>query len=932
MIRAFLFALFTSFCLAAAAQDGYWQQQMDYDISVSLNDKNHSLDAVEKINYINNSPDTLYFIWFHLWPNAYKNDRTALSDQLLANGRTDFYFSNDEQRGYINRLNFHVNGSVVRTEDHPQHQDIIKVVLNTPLVPGSSCTIETPFHVKLPYNFSRGGHKGNSYQITQWYPKPAVYDRKGWHPMPYLNQGEFYSEFGNYRVSITAPADYVIAATGIENKSEQTKHTQLITAVYQQNNAHDFAWFADKRFAVSTDTLQLPSGKIIQAAVYSVKTNKYQKAWSKALPMIKKAIRKRSSLLGDYPYDNVTVVDADVDYAGGMEYPTITAISGVRTEKELEVLLEHEVGHNWFYAALASNERDHAWMDEGMNTYYGVRYWNKEVDINVRPLVKEKFLQERMPANMNFFTLENVVNERMDQPIDLPSDQYAGINYVASVYYLTSRWLQNLEKTIGKELFDSCIREYYIRWQFKHPYPEDFKKVLQEVSKINLDKNFSFLAGLKMKSVSSNLLGFRQGDFFLNKRVNKVAPFFSFKDTDKYKYTFISPIAGFNLYDKLMIGAAIHNYTLPRESFQYLLAPMYGTASKQLNGVGKLNYHWFTENKIKQIEIGLNASRFSINHSTDTAGKKLTEDFKKFVPYVKFFFKHAPVSSVNSWIDIRSYIINERNFDQYDYIVGSDSSLLYPHAYKNKTRYVNQLSFNLVNNRVLYPYNYQLQLQQGIGFYRINAEGNAFFNYAKGGGVSVRLFAAKFGELGNGSPDNYLYQPKLLAGNGNDDYTYSNYFLGRTASMWYGNIPVNNGGIAAQQVMIQNTGGLKFRLDPYSSVQGYSANWVAAINVSSTLPQKVFPAKIPLKVFFDAGTYAEAWNDENAPSRIFYTGGLQLSLFKNVLNIYAPIIYSKAFKEQLKTDPEANKFLKKITFSIDLSQIKLKKFLPQLVY
>lgn len=476
MIRVFIFVFFISINLFAVAQNKYWQQHVNYDISVSLNDKDHTLDAVEKITYINNSPDTLYFIWFHLWPNAYKNDRTAFSDQLLANGRTDFYFSNDEQRGYINRLNFHVNGTVVRTEDHPQHQDIIKIVLNTPLMPGGSCTIETPFHVKLPYNFSRGGHKGNSYQITQWYPKPAVYDRKGWHPMPYLDQGEFYSEFGNYRVSITAPENYVIAATGIENKNEQSKHNKFFTTVYQQNNAHDFAWFADKRFTVSTDTLQLPSGKIIQAAVYSVKTNKYQKAWSNGLVLIKKTIRRRSSLLGDYAYDNVTIVDADVDYAGGMEYPTITAISGARTEKELEGLIEHEVGHNWFYAALASNERDHAWMDEGMNTYYGVRYWNKEVDINVRPAVKEKFLQDRMPDNMNFFTLNNVVNERIDQPIDLPSDQIAGINYNVSEYHKASRWMHWVETTIGSDLFDSCLREYYRRWQLKHPYPEDFKK------------------------------------------------------------------------------------------------------------------------------------------------------------------------------------------------------------------------------------------------------------------------------------------------------------------------------------------------------------------------------------------------------------------------------------------------------------------------
>jgi hypothetical protein len=141
----------------------YWQQEVNYTIDVSLNDKEHSLQAFEKIEYINNSPDTLTFIWFHIWPNAYKTDKTAFSDQLLENGNTKFYFSSKEQKGYINRLDFKVNDVTAKTEDHPLHIDIIKLLLPSPLAPGKKVTITTPFHVKLPYNFSRGGHDGDSY-------------------------------------------------------------------------------------------------------------------------------------------------------------------------------------------------------------------------------------------------------------------------------------------------------------------------------------------------------------------------------------------------------------------------------------------------------------------------------------------------------------------------------------------------------------------------------------------------------------------------------------------------------------------------------------------------------------------------------------------------------------------------------------------------
>jgi len=139
----------------------------------------NTLNGNISMRYKNNSPDTLHYIWIHLWPNAYKNDRTALSDQLLGNGRTDFYFSKEENKGYINRLNFKVDDEVAEIKDHPRHQDIVQLILPKPLAPGTSITIQTPFNVKIPHVFSRSGHVGNSFQLTQWYPKPAVYDKKG---------------------------------------------------------------------------------------------------------------------------------------------------------------------------------------------------------------------------------------------------------------------------------------------------------------------------------------------------------------------------------------------------------------------------------------------------------------------------------------------------------------------------------------------------------------------------------------------------------------------------------------------------------------------------------------------------------------------------------------------------------------------------------
>ena len=234
-ILLFCFGLFTQ--LLIAGQQSYWQQETNYRIDVKLDDTTHSLDGFLRLEYVNNSPDTIFFIWFHLWPNAFKNDRTAFSEQLLQNGRTDFYFSDKEQRGYINRLDFRVDNATLKMEDHPSYIDVVKVHLLDPLLPHRKVEITTPFHVKIPKNFSRGGRTGRSYQITQWYPKPAVYDRTGWHPMPYLDQGEFYSEFGTFDVRVTVPKTYIVAATGALQNPEIQSPESIQTLESNLSNA-----------------------------------------------------------------------------------------------------------------------------------------------------------------------------------------------------------------------------------------------------------------------------------------------------------------------------------------------------------------------------------------------------------------------------------------------------------------------------------------------------------------------------------------------------------------------------------------------------------------------------------------------------------------------------------------------------------------------
>ena len=903
--KSFLLFFITGiYSIAISQKNIYWQQQVNYNINVSLNDTSKTLDGFVSMLYKNNSPDTLKFIWFHLWPNAYKNDKTAFSDQLLLNGNTDFYFADEEKRGYINRLNFKVNNAIAIAEDHPQHQDIIKVILPNPLPPNDSITIETPFHVKLPYNFSRSGYVNNSFQITQWYPKPAVYDKYGWHEMPYLDQGEFYSEFGKFDVTISVAKDFKVAATGILESSTTLNDT--LSLHYHQDGIHDFAWFADKHFIIEHDTLQLAS-KVIDVYAYHYKRE--TNIWSNGISFIKSAILSKSKWLGEYPYNIVTVVESNGENGGGMEYPTITLIEKTFNSKSLNSLINHEVGHNWFYGILASNERLHPWMDEGMNSYYDNRYnkiYNKSNADTSRGLFNKK-----IPDDFENLLTESFCRIKKDQPIETSAESFSMINYEMIAYNKTALWMQMLEAQLGQQLFDSVMHVYYERWKFKHPYPEDFRAVAEEISNRDLSKIFSLLN--------------TKGSFYsaTNKKL-KIAAFFNFKNSNKYNHIFFSPAFGYNYYDKLMLGAVIHNYSLPITKFKFVVAPLFATGSKKINGIGRMSYSAYPGNNGQKLELSFSAAAFSNNNFTDSTGKKNYFSYSKMVPGIKYVFANKDAkSTITKYVQWKTYLINETTIN-----FKKDTVLQqYVISYPKEKRFLNQAQFVIQNDRILYPYRASLIAEEGKGFLRLNLTGNYYFNYPKEGGLAFRFFAGKFIYTNeNNFQTQYetdRYHLNMSGANGYEDYTYSNYFTGRNEFE----------GMATQQMMIRD-GAFKVRTDLLSSKIGKTDNWLTAMNFTTTIPKSVnplsvLPFKLPLKLFVDIGTYAETWKNNSTTEKFLYDAGFQLSLLNNIVNIYFPFIYSKSYSDYFKSTILEKRFLKNISFSIDIQNISLKKIFPQ---
>jgi len=189
--------------------------------------------------------------------------------------------------------------------------------------------------------------------------------------------------------------------------------------------------------------------------------------------------------------------------------------------------------------------------------------------------------------------------------------------------------------------------------------------------------------------------------------------------------------------------------------------------------------------------------------------------------------------------------------------------------------------------------------------------------------MSLRLFAAKFGYLGGRDANPYIgrFQPKLTGVGGNEDYTYSNFFIGRNEYT----------GFASQQIM-QRDGNLKIRVPSFPWLEGRSDNWVSSLNLTTTLPASVVPSWLPLKLFFDVGSYAGGWEQDALTGRFLYVGGLQLSLFHNIINFYAPIFYSSDFRDQLRTLPDQNTFWKKLSFSIDIQNIDMRKLFGNLPF
>ncbi len=490
----------------------YWQNSADYVIYVNLNETTKEISGSETITYTNNSPDALDFLWMQLDQNLFKLDSRGKAIVPLRGSRNGDK-GQDFDGGYgINTINLIYKKGRRSTEINTTYSIVdtrMKVNLPSALeANGGTVGIKINFSFTSPdYGSDRMGvletKNGRIFTLAQWYPRMSVYDDvSGWNTLPYLGAGEFYLEYGTFDVNITAPANHLVVCSGallnpsevytqeqqnrlktaemsdetvmIRSEAEVTQpssrptNSATLTWKFRIENSRDVAWASSAAFILDAARINLPSGKkSLAMSAYPVESVG-QDAWTRSTEYTKASIEHYSEKWLEYPYPAAINVAGN---EGGMEYPGIVFCNYESKTERLWGVTDHEFGHIWFPMIVGSNERLHAWMDEGFNTFIN----SLSTDAFNNGEYKER--KSNMHRMSGMF-----VNDRLE-PIYTSPDNLKERNLGVLAYYKPSTGLILLrEQILGPERFDEAFTAYIDRWAYKHPTPDDFFRTMENVA------------------------------------------------------------------------------------------------------------------------------------------------------------------------------------------------------------------------------------------------------------------------------------------------------------------------------------------------------------------------------------------------------------------------------------------------------------------
>lgn len=502
------------------AQPDRWQQKVNYVMNIDMNVETNRFTGKQKLVYSNNSPDVLKRVFYHLYFNAFQPNssmdiRSQELGKLMVGGRPDWDGRvkdrisklKPEEIGYQKIISLKMNGV---PQPFTYRETILEVNLTQPIAPKSKVTFEMEFEAQVPLQIRRSGRDnpttGVRYSMSQWYPKLCEYDYEGWHPTPYIAR-EFYGVWGDYDVTINIDKQYKLGGTGVlVNANEigwgyDTPDSELKPTAKDKrswhfvgNNVHDFMWAADPDYKHLVRKMPGANGTVLHV-LYNYKENspKNDSAWNVVADAAVKVLPFMESHFGKYPYPQYSFIQGG---DGGMEYPMGTLLIG----PSLGTVF-HEWMHSWYQMMLGTNESLYAWMDEGFTSYaeelVTAFYQGKTSLAGMRGSLQNnpnnKRLQEMVeisPENhgnsyAGYFAL---AKSGFEEPMTTHSDHYnSNYGYSTAAYSKGEVFLEQLGYIIGAAARDKTLLEYYRLWRFKHPNSNDFIRVAETVSNIQLD-------------------------------------------------------------------------------------------------------------------------------------------------------------------------------------------------------------------------------------------------------------------------------------------------------------------------------------------------------------------------------------------------------------------------------------------------------------
>ena len=471
-----------SLCFSAYSQN-YWQQAVDYKMEVDIDVKTFKYSGEQELLYTNNSPDSLKKVFYHLYFNAFQpgsemSDRIKTGKDKNKRFRIDIDSLETNEVGYLKVSNLKQDGNVLK---HELSETILEVLLSKPLIPGETTKLTLNFEGQIPKLVRRAGRnssEGVALSMAQWYPKLAEYDYDGWNAEPYLGR-EFHGVWGDFDVTLTLDKKYVVAASGYLQNPDEVGHGYSekrgeskkgkLKWHFVAPRVHDFTWSADPEYI--HDTHMGPNDVLLH---FFYKDNpKYNENWKNLQPKTAELMRFFNQTIGRYPYRQYTVAQGG---DGGMEYAMLTLITGNRGFESLVGVTAHELAHSWFQHVLATNEMKYEWMDEGFTTY-------------ISTLAKDKILNQNsfFPLQRSYDSYLYLARSGKEQPQQTNANRYEyNLAYEVSAYSKGSVFLSQLGYIIGEDKLSKTLKEYYRMHQFKHPVPNDFRRVAERVSGIQL--------------------------------------------------------------------------------------------------------------------------------------------------------------------------------------------------------------------------------------------------------------------------------------------------------------------------------------------------------------------------------------------------------------------------------------------------------------